>query len=1194
MNSEREQAYLNLINQLLTCTSGEEAEVLETHPELLDNGLVAAMLKEAENLREFGELNNANWLMNCAGILLGMNDNTSVAVTRKAEADRLLQQGIQQYKISQFREALHSWEQALTIYREIGNRQEEANSLGNLGNAYYSLGQYHRAIAFHEQSLEIKREIGDRQGEAISLGSLGNAYYSLGQYHRAIAFHEQSLEISREIGYRQGEANSLGSLGLAYDSLGQYHRAIAFYEQYLEISREIGNRQGEANSLGNLGNAYYSLGQYHRAIAFYEQSLEISREIGDRQGEANSLGSLGSAYKSLGQYHRAIAFHEQSLEISREIGDRQGEAASLGSLGSAYKSLGQYHRAIAFHEQALTIYREIGNRQGEAISLGSLGLAYYSLGQFHRAITFHEQSLEISGEIGDRQGEANSLGNLGLAYDSLGQFHRAIAFHEQSLEISREIGDRQGEAASLGNLGNAYYSLGQFHRAIAFYEQYLEISREIGDRQGEAASLGNLGNAYDSLGQYHRAIEFHQQYLVISREIGYRVGESISLNNLGNTFLQTHQLAEAETALRASIAIRETLRSELVSNDHKVSIFETQISAYRLLQQVLVAQTRFDEALEISEMGRTRAFVELLRQTLLTTFPQSPPYQGGEEDFSQSLPLNPPGFVGVLTDFSQSPLLALWNKLLPRLFGGVSANSFNFSLSNGELGGLSIPQIQQIARDRNSTIVEYSIVYPEIYIWVIQPNGNITHRAANLEPLNQQNQTLKQIILKTRVSLGTVETDDAGNKIQLESQYNRDETGRFPLLQLLHQILIEPILDLLPANANSPIIFVPHYDLFLVPFAALQDSNNRYLIEDRTILTSPSIQVLEFTREHQNRVRGLRQAALIVGDPTLAAKFKEKPYELKQLSRAKEAAEAIAATLGTQAISGENATKIAILDKMLNTRIVHLSAHGLLDDFQGSGIPGAIILAPSGDTDDGALNAAEILQLNLDSELVVLSACSTGRGKIDGDGVLGLSRCFILAGVPSIIVSLWNMGANSAKLLMTEFYQNLARGDNLAAALRCAMLTTKDRFPSPIAWAAFTLIGETETLPLSTEKTDLRRLVMSLPDEATPKEIVAAFSKLLKISEPQFVKQLSAIDVGSTANINIIAQTIKKWCETRPQIEENLENEIYQMGAGGGDSDAPEEIVREFYETLKENQIRQGLSESSVDVETDTSDTEST
>ena len=93
---------------------------------------------------------------------------------------------------------------------------------------------------------------------------------------------------------------------------------------------------------------------------------------------------------------------------------------------------------------------------------------------------------------------------------------------------------------------------------------------------------------------------------------------------------------------------------------------------------------------------------------------------------------------------------------------------------------------------------------------------------------------------------------------------------------------------MLPTDADSPILFIPHYDLFLVPFVPLQDSKNRYLIEDYTILTAPSIQVLEKTAEHQNRVRGLRQAALIVGDPTIAPKFKETPYKLNQLSRAKE------------------------------------------------------------------------------------------------------------------------------------------------------------------------------------------------------------------------------------------------------------------------------------------------------------------
>ena len=996
MNSDRQQAYLNLINQLLNSPSGEEAEVLQTHPELLDGGLVAAMLEVADNLREQGELNNANRLKNFAGLLGKVDGDFLAGIALESEADRLLQQGIQQSNISQFREALHSSEQALTIYREIG----------------------------------------DREGEAASLNNLGLDYYSLGEYHKAIEFHQESLEISREIGNREGEANSLNSLGNTYKFLGKYHKAIKFHQKFLEISREIGSRKGEAASLCNLGNAYDSLGQYQKAIEFHQQSREISREIGDLDGEANVLNSLGNAYDSLGEFHRAIEFHQQSLEISRKTGYRYGEAASLGNLGTAYHYLGQNHRAIELYKQSLEIKREISDRDGEAASLCNLGNAYNSLGQYQMAIEFHQQSLEISRKTGYHEWEANSLANLGIMYH----------------QISNRLRIR--------------YKSKSIPKILAFILKKIFI------------------------------------------------------------IFDNYCLEQAELQLRASVEISENMRSELVNDDHKISFFETQIFRYRLLQEVLVAQTKFDEALEISEMSRTRAFVELLQQTLLTN----------------ELP------------------------------------------TNNQTNKLSIPKIQQIARDRNSTIVEYSIVYPEIYIWVIQPNGNITYRAANLEPLNQQNQTLKQIILQTRISIGTEETDDAGNKIQLESQYKRDETGRFPLLQLLHQILIEPIIDLLPTDTNSTIIFVPHYDLFLVPFAALQDSNNRYLIEHHTILTSPSIQVLEITREHQNRVRGLRQAALIVGDPTIAAKFNENPYKLRQIPRAKEAAEAIAATLGTQAISGDNATKVAILDRMLNTRIVHLSAHGLLDDFQDSGIPGAIILAPSGD-DDGAIHAVDILQLKLDSELVVLSACSTGRGKITGDGVIGLSRCFILAGVPSIIVSLWNMGVISAKLLMTEFYQNLARGDNRAAALRCAMLTTKARFPMPIAWAAFTLIGETETLPLSTEKTDLRSLKMSLPDDAKPEEIVAAFSKLLKISEPQFVAELSAIDIGAMDNVNVIAEIIKDWCETKPQIEENLENEIYQMGAGGTDSDAPEEVVREFYETLKENKIRLGLSVASVVVE---------
>jgi CHAT domain-containing protein/uncharacterized protein HemY len=281
------------------------------------------------------------------------------ASPQQKEADRLLQQGIQQYQTSQFREALQSWEQALQIYREIKNRQGEANALGNLGIAYYSLGQYQKVIEYQQQSLDIAREIKDRQGEAASLGNLGIAYRSLGQYQKAIDLHKKSLEIAEKIGDRGSKARSLGNLGNAYQSRGEYQKAIDEHQKSLAMARDIGLRQEEGSSLNNLGVAHYFLGEYEKAIDYLEQTLAMARDIGDLKGEADSLGNLGSAYLSLGQYQKAIDYHQENLDIARKIDDHQGEANSLNNLGLAYQSINQPTQAIKNLEASLTIHLEI-------------------------------------------------------------------------------------------------------------------------------------------------------------------------------------------------------------------------------------------------------------------------------------------------------------------------------------------------------------------------------------------------------------------------------------------------------------------------------------------------------------------------------------------------------------------------------------------------------------------------------------------------------------------------------------------------------------------------------------------------------------------------------------------------------------------------------------------------------------------
>jgi CHAT domain-containing protein len=360
---------------------------------------------------------------------------------------------------------------------------------------------------------------------------------------------------------------------------------------------------------------------------------------------------------------------------------------------------------------------------------------------------------------------------------------------------------------------------------------------------------------------------------------------------------------------------------------------------------------------------------------------------------------------------------------------------------------------------------------------VIKPTGEITFRRTELQSLWQEQDTsLETLIAHARCF------DNFICRRHLAAEENRQRTPQIrgdrppelnplppsgvtvgsPQLQKLHQLLIEPIADLLPQNPNERVIFIPHKSLFLVPFPALQNASGEYLIEQHTILTAPSIQVLAFTREKLDRleeippVRTPGSEILIVGNPIMPVVEEQ---QLSPLLGAEQEARDIGQLLNVTPLIGSQATKSTVIEKMQSARIIHLATHGSFD----SNIPldSWLALTPS-KTDNGLLTAAEIFGLELNAELVVLSACDTGRGRITGDGVIGLSRSFISAGVPTVLVSLWQVPDDSTSVLMREFYEILQENDDKAQALRQAMLRTMQQHPSPEEWAGFTLIGEAD------------------------------------------------------------------------------------------------------------------------------------
>lgn len=783
--------------------------------------------------------------------------------------------------------------------------------------------------------------------------------------------------------------------------------------------------------------------QFETARQSLQEALMLYRQQQDRQGELWSLEGLGRAYSGLGEYEQAAQQYQQHLIQSREIGNSLYEANALANLANVDRVLGHYASAIDRYQQSLAIRQALPNRNGEVQVRANLGNVYVLLGEYEKATDQHQRSFRRAKKRGNIRAMANSLNSLGAIQAEQGNYDAAVQYYKRTLVLARELRDRTLEAKLFNNLGSAAHAQKKFDDALRHYRQGFQIARKIESSELEGTFLIGIGTIYALQGDRDRAIQLQEASLAIARQFNDRHQEIIALVNLGYTFWETDDLAAAEKALKQAANVAESLRVDL-DDSAKVSIFDTQNQLYSLLQQVLVAQNRPEAALEVAERSRARAFVELLAQRQAAQ---------SERQTSRS------GRIDRLPPFPS-----------------------NISPPN-------IEQIRQIAREQNATLVEYSVIPDEdfiaqgklkgsdsqLFIWAIQPSGQIDFRQVELTKLTKPANPLspKTLIASSRDAIGVrsrglgIVSNQVSARQQPQPQHNQRRQQQ--TMRRLHSLLIQPIADLLPADPAARVIFLPHDSLFLVPFAALQDSAGQYLIEQHTILTAPSIQLLDLTHKRRQQLSNRDEESedknvLIVGNPTMPAiqvTVGQTKQPLLPLPGAEQEAKVIARLFQTTAFLGDAASETAIKQRLSQASLIHMATHGLLDDFKDGDMPGAIALAPS-DQDDGLLTASELVAFSLQAELVVLSACDTGRGVITGDGVIGLSRALIAAGSPSTLVSLWAVPDAPTAELMTDFYQHLQHTPDKAQALRQAMLTALERHPNIRDWAAFTLIGEAE------------------------------------------------------------------------------------------------------------------------------------
>lgn len=940
-------------------------------------------------------------------------------------------------------------------------------------NIYFANGRLAEALNLSLTGLELAKEQHDKEYEASFLGNVSSAHLYMGDFREGLDYSKQAWEVSREIGDKQNEAKWLGNIGLAHRYQGNLGEALDYLSQALQIDRELRNKSGEEYDLGNIGDVYTEMGKYRKALEYDTKALEIAREVGNKRNEAIGLGNIGAIYAYMGDYSKSLKYRELALKIDRELGLKWDEGIDLGNVGLTYYDLGNYTKALEYWAQALKIAQEIEDKGSIAHWMLAMASCYYTLGMLRKALEYNEHATEIVQEIGDKIQEARCIGTDGLIYTELKDYSRALQCFNQALEICVEHGAKREEAIALGNIAAICAEMGDYLKALECQEKALAINREIGNRFNEAETYNGLGALYLKLDKYDSSVESHKKALKISKDISVPKIIWEAHAGLGAAYEETDNYSQAMSHYKASVEAIESVRGGLLSEEQKSSFLESKIEIYKKLQNLLYKlhqdnQTgRFaEEAFEYAERAKVRALLDLLEESKIDIHKgvDTVLINQEKEIFRE--------IVRIQTELrgenlSESEVSRLRNQLEEKE-GRLSQLRIELKKRSPVYADLKYPepvtlrQAQKVILGEKDLALEYSIGEKHSYLWAI----------------TKTDYDIYQLPSQAKI------TEKTEKYLDFLSKPPAPETSLPSLGRELYDMLIRPAQKYLETGSN--VIVVPDGILYYLPFETLiynlEGQGSLYLVESNKISYVPSLSLLGIlkAKKKEGTLPGTSEL-LAFGNPDFGEEsdsftrdeltergiYEEYGFRFVSLPYSEEEVRNIASFFPKELTSvfiREQAKEEVIKNENLTKhKRVHFATHAVLDE--KFPLRSCIVLTLDEDpSEDGYLQLNEIFNLKLDADLVALSACETGMGKlVEGEGLIGLSRGFFYAGANSILLSLWAVNDRSTARLMKSFYRYLHEGKEKSEALRQAKIDfIHGELPSlrhPYYWAPFILLG---------------------------------------------------------------------------------------------------------------------------------------
>ncbi len=993
------------------------------------------------------------------------------------EAERLIEQFIQLYQQEKYNEAIPLAEQALTIIKEkLGETHPlTAVMLNSLARVYENQGRYTEAEPLYQQALAIrKQQLGENHLDtATSLNNLAVVYFFQGRYTEAEPLYKEALAIRKQqLGENHPDtATSLNNLAGLYLFQGRYAEAEPLLQQALAITKQqLGeNHPNTATSLNNLAELYRNQGKYTEAELLYQQALVITKQqLGENHpNTATSLNNLALLYQSQARYAEAEPLYKEALAIRKQqLGENHPDTGnSLNNLAELYRNQGRYAEAEPLYKEALVIYQEqLGtNHSSTATTLNNLGLLYSSQTRYAEAEPLYQQALAIwKQKFGENHpSTAQSLNNLAEIYRNQGKYTEAETLYQQALTIRKQQLEENHPdiAESLNNLAALYRNQERYTKAEPLFQETLAIfKQQLGKNHPDTAiALNNLAALYYSQDNIPLTIDYFQQGLEVEE---YNLSENLNIGDerqkedfirivLGTTFsvISLNLQSAPNNPQATQLALKTIL-------ERKGRILDISTNSLQILRQ----RTDDPESQQLlTQLIEVRTQQANLTFTPVDKFPSPEIYR------------------------QQLAELNIKAKELEDKIGRRSAEFRQLSQP------ITLEAIQQQI-PKNSALVEIvryrpfnpkatqnseKFGNPRYAVYILFPNGEITAKDLG------KAKTIEASLELFRSDLSDSSSQNINNIKQVK------ESSRE-----LDAKLMQPIRELL--GNTKTILLSPDGALNLIPFEALVDENNQYLVENYQITYLTSGRDLLRLKEKF----ASEQPPLILADPIYNKEGEEfalnpSTDQLRSSAFCETGTRNFSRLDGTEEegkqvkqlfpqatiVTGSQATE-NVLKQVKRPEILHIATHGFFcptdnnnqspQTFENPLLKSGLVLAGvklnESAGDDGVLTALETTALNLvGTKLVVLSACETARGDITtGEGVYGLRRALVIAGSESQLISLWKVSDDATKDLMIDYYGRLKNGEGRSEALRQIQLEmlkseTKNH---PFYWASFIPSGD--------------------------------------------------------------------------------------------------------------------------------------